>query len=937
VLFLVLRKILSHKGLIACLLVGCILAVAMICIIPLYTDGILQRLLRKDMQVFQEQYRAYPGQYTFTTDLTYNTKSGFEEYLYYDTVIKEELAEELHMQAKDSSTLLSVKNLRFQKIGSDTTRYTPTTLMTISGYEDHLKLVAGEWPKPGLVDGCYEVLVQPSAQTSLGVVIGGEYNVTGYSGTLSTPMPVRVVGLYEQASETDGWWPEVYITYANCLFMDYGTMRSDVVLSQRLLTVCMWNFCMDYYTLPIDSVQGALDTIDEHTQWFATPNGNKVSFRAQTVLESYAAREKQLKTTLWVLEIPIMMMLAFYIYMVAQLIVQSDANEIAMLQSRGAGTSQILMTYFLQSLLLCGTAAVLGPLVGVFFCTLLGAANGFLEFVGRTALPIVIRPQTFLYDAIAFVFAMTTMMLPAFVASRVTIVEKKQSNNRRWRAPLWQKLFLDVIFLALALYGLYSYGVRQTTVMVTAAEGLSVPVDPYLFLISTLFLLGAGLVFLRVYPYFLRLIFWLGRRYWSSSMYSTFLTVIRSSGRETFLMLFLILTVSIGIYFGNAARTINKNLEDRANYSVGTDIVMTREWVTTATVTDGDSYTVYVEPDFSETTRIEGIQNAARVIYKTLASTRHQSTTQSTVGQNITATVMAFDPLEFSKVVWYDSALLPYHINEYLNYMNRSTTAIILSASYRDDFGLKVGDTLSYSWKDLDGKTCGTVYGTIMAFVEYWPGINPNTEEGEYFVIGNYNYVRLQTRLQPYQYWLKMEEDAGTAEVYEAIAQKNYTVKSIVNARQDIISQKNDALLQGTNGSLTMGFIVTMMIAMVGFLLYWIISIRSRELQFGILRAIGLTRERVWVMLIWEQALLSAAAILAGIMIGSIASQLYVPMLEMVYSAAQQVPPFKVVASRTDYIRIYCVVGFMLAAGFAVLGALISRIRITQAIKLGED
>ena len=44
-LFIVLRKILNNKGLIAALLVGSILAVAMISAIPMYTNAILQRML----------------------------------------------------------------------------------------------------------------------------------------------------------------------------------------------------------------------------------------------------------------------------------------------------------------------------------------------------------------------------------------------------------------------------------------------------------------------------------------------------------------------------------------------------------------------------------------------------------------------------------------------------------------------------------------------------------------------------------------------------------------------------------------------------------------------------------------------------------------------------------------------------------------------------
>ncbi|NLO82086.1 MAG: hypothetical protein GX094_03375, partial [Clostridiales bacterium] len=48
-------------------------------------------------------------------------------------------------------------------------------------------------------------------------------------------------------------------------------------------------------------------------------------------------------------------------------------------------------------------------------------------------------------------------------------------------------------------------------------------------------------------------------------------------------------------------------------------------------------------------------------------------------------------------------------------------------------------------------------------------------------------------------------------------------------------------------------------------------------------------------------------------------------------------PPFKVAAAQEDYIRIYSVVLTMLAIGLSVLAVIISRIKIHQAIKLGED
>ena len=57
---IVLRKMLNNPWMMICLLVGSILAVAMVSSIP-YTDGVLQRMLIKDAEEYQLQTRYYPG------------------------------------------------------------------------------------------------------------------------------------------------------------------------------------------------------------------------------------------------------------------------------------------------------------------------------------------------------------------------------------------------------------------------------------------------------------------------------------------------------------------------------------------------------------------------------------------------------------------------------------------------------------------------------------------------------------------------------------------------------------------------------------------------------------------------------------------------------------------------------------------------------------
>jgi putative ABC transport system permease protein len=160
----------------------------------------------------------------------------------------------------------------------------------------------------------------------------------------------------------------------------------------------------------------------------------------------------------------------------------------------------------------------------------------------------------------------------------------------------------------------------------------------------------------------------------------------------------------------------------------------------------------------------------------------------------------------------------------------------------------------------------------------------------------------------------------------------------VKDAGQDIVKLKNDPTLQGINGSLTLGFVITLTVSMVGFFIYWIISLRGRILQFGVLRAIGLPRGGVIRMVVlWEQLLISFTAIAAGIAVGVTASRLFVPLLGLAMHTEVQVIPFRLVSSGADFVRVIVVVGVTMTFALVALGAIVSRIKIAQAIKLGEE
>ena len=459
--------------------------------------------------------------------------------------------------------------------------------------------------------------------------------------------------------------------------------------------------------------------------------------------------------------------------------------------------------------------------------------------------------------------------------------------------------------------------------------------NPLMFAASTLFILGAGLICVRIYPYFIRLIYLIGRKKWSPAAYISLNNIGRSStGIEKFIMIFLILTVALGIFSANTARAINRNTEERIRYNLGADVVMEELWkyarVTKAE--DGESITEaqYFEPDFTVYEDLAGVETVTPVFKRDAVQLRYNEKTQTDVQ------VMTIVPEKFAKVCWFRNGLLPVHINYYINALSECLDGAIISQSYQDKTGLKLGDIVQVKW----GKN-EWFETTVVAVVDYWPSFNPyeKNSQGDYrdFIILNFDYVSVQTILEPYQVWMSMEDGASVSDFYQSIRDAGIIATRLDVASQLVTSSKTDATLQGVNGALTLGFIVIMAVCFIGFLIYWILSIKGRTLQFGILRAMGMSFREIIAMIIYEQILVSGVSIFLSIIIGGIASDLFVPLLQVLYNVTDQVPPFVVVSQRSDYIKLYCIVLVMLMVGFIVIARLIKAINVNKALKLGED
>ncbi len=980
-LSMVLKKMLKNKWLVISFLLGLIISVALITSIPLYTNGVLQKMLIKELENYQLEEEKFPGDYLVSIHLDEQSindairdaidrdqpyfkdekvlslyQKWFDNFDYLDSYMDTMVKQNIDIPVLDKVFNYSTDVCGMVREGMDGSsdpygrRY--VKIQSLTDLEKHIKLIDGRMPSTDIEDDIYEVLVSEQALNKLKILVDKTYEVSDLNKKGMSSIKVKPVGVFTVKDENDPYWaffkPQ---NFSEDLIIPENLMREHFIEAHpvTLLYSARWYYALDYHALNIAKLSKIVSGHNKFVR--AIKSRNKDAYIDAPIIKTigkYFDTERQLHTMMWILNMPVIVMLGLYLFMVCQLIINREKNEIALMSSRGASRTQITLGYLLQGLILGVIALILGPQLGLLMCRLLGSSSGFLEFVQRKGLPVSINNSTYIYAAFTVGVSMIIIAIPAYRASRVSIVDYKRNITRPSKMTIWEKIGLDFILLAISAYGFYSFTQRQTSVHKIGISGGDIAVDPLFFFIPALFILGTGLLCIRLYPYMMKFIYWLGKKIWPAHLYNSLIKVSRSMSSYHFLMIFLVMTLSIGLFSATAARTINKNAEERIMYDVGCDMVLQPVWQSYTPSTymsfsietskesalDGrgniSKNVQYSEPSFLPYTELPGVEHAAKVFVK--EDVWLESSGYSVEGIDF----MGIESYDFGNVAWFRSDLLSHHINEYLNLLGSESSACLISRSISENFDIKPGDQVRLGWHGSNG-TLFTVY----AIIDYWPSWNPNRHSKDkidpMLVVANLSYVHDYMGLEPYEIWLKLKPDAKSSQVYEGIKDKKLPVLSMTDANQRLIKMRNDPSKLVINGTMTLGFIISGIICFLGFLLYWALSLGSRTMEFGVLRAMGLSLKHLIFMIIWEQIFTSGAAVIMGIFIGLVASNIFVPLFQMTDSAVSQVPPFRIISYANDRIKIYIFIIVTLCIGITILGYLLSSIKIDQAIKLGED
>jgi putative ABC transport system permease protein len=155
-------------------------------------------------------------------------------------------------------------------------------------------------------------------------------------------------------------------------------------------------------------------------------------------------------------------------------------------------------------------------------------------------------------------------------------------------------------------------------------------------------------------------------------------------------------------------------------------------------------------------------------------------------------------------------------------------------------------------------------------------------------------------------------------------------------ARQKIVDEQRRPERQGLFGVLSVGFGAAALLTVLGFLLYALFSFRRRFIELGVLRAIGLSAGQMASFLAWELAFLLLVGLAAGTGLGVWVSKLFIPYLQVGAKATDLIPPYVVEIAWPEIFRIYILFGLLFVFALGTLAALLMRMQIFQAVKLGE-
>jgi len=947
------KRLWSRRWLMLCLLLGLVVAVGLLSSIPLYADAAQNRLLQgklsaatdseTDAGTFQE-----PFSFLWRYIGAWNGNVKWDTYLPVQQYLTEQAPGVIGLPVKTQVRHVATDKLRlFPSQGAAFVPDEPLLWVSIgfiTGLEDRIQLVEGSFPAAGDADRpgeAVEVLVSRKTAETLGLQVGESYTLFA-SGKSGAQIPVRIAGVWQAIDSADPAWFYRPDAFDEMLLTSEDAFVEQVVPSLSTpVATAVWFQIFDGSRVRPATVNRIVSNVAvAEARVTALLNNTTLDASPMSALQSYGQAASLLTLVLTVFSLPIIGLIAYFISLIAGMVVQRGQSEIAILRSRGITRRQIVNLYLLEGLLLGGVGLAGGLLLGRLIAQLMSRTRTFLDLgilMTNNSQPvaIVLTPTALAYALVGVALTLVAFLLPASLASRHSIVTLRWEQARSSQAPVWQRYYLDVLLLVPPLYGWYQMA-RQGTAALGA--GSSDPFsNPLLFLVPVLFCFSLALLLMRVFPLLIRLLAWGAARLPGTTLLLTLRQLARSTTQYLGPLLLLSLTVSLATFTASMALTLDEHLTDQVYYQVGADLALAElgesteettqatlpgQTVTTTTTTEGAEWLFL---PVSEHLSVPGVNAAARV--------GSYQATANIGGRQQTGRILGIDRLDLPAVAFYrpDFAFNE-SLGELMNRLAMASDGVLVSSDFLAQQGLAVGDplhlTVGVAGQYAEVKF--TVVGALGMFPTQYP------QDGPFFVSNLEHLYDALGGTYPYDVWLTTDASADGTAIVEGVRDLGLVVITAQDARESIAAEQSRPERQGLFGLLSVGFIAAAVLTVVGFVVYAVVSFQRRFIELGMLRAIGLSKAQMGAFLAGELAALILTGIAVGSGLGVWASRLFIPYFQIGTGKTALVPPFVVQLAWQQLGIILVIFAVMFVLAVAVLMVLLNRMRVFEAVKLGE-
>ena len=951
------KRLLSQRWLALATALGLVTSVALTMGTPLYADAVYYRVLREELSGREaSEAKAHPPfAFMFRYIGAWGGPVEWEDVQQVDAYLSETGGSALGLPQKLLVRYFKTDN--FQLFPEEDVAYADITdplawvsFAFASNLEDHITVLEGSFPAVArsAQDSTVEVLLSEPLALELGLQVGEAYTAFASrktdEGKQITQIPVRIAGVWRATDPQDEFWFYDPKALDDIMLVPEETFMSRIspYLDDEVY-LGMWYLVMDGSDVHVNDAGPLLVRTTAVQQRAAAllPN-TRLDVSPVDALQRYRRAARLLTVLLYAFSVPITGLILAFIGLVVGLSVGRQRNEIAVLRSRGATATQVVGIAALEGLMLGALALAIGSPAGEMIAHLIGRARSFLDFSARSDLRVGMTMATLRMGLAAIGLALLAQIGPTIGAARHTIVTYKQERARALRPPWWQRAWLDFLLLIPAAYG--TYLLRQQGSIVLPVAGGEMVNDPFqnplLFLVPALGIFALTLFILRILPVAMAGISWIASHMGGIGILLAGRHLSRTPGFYTAPLMLLVLTLSLSAFTASLAQTLDQHLYDQMYYQVGADVRLVEMGESTETTGLGQAFGGAAGPATEEEEEEEGpswlflpvsehlkvpeVQAAARV-------GRYKAITRLSGGSQ-EGTFVGIDRVDFAQVAFWRPDFSPVSLGELMNALAVTWNGVLVPRSFMSQHALNVGDTFrvrvhTYGQaNELDVK----IAGAFDLFPTWYP------EDGPLFV-GNLDYLFEQAGGQfPYNVWLKADPDVDHDQIVEGVRDLRLRVLDWDAPLLKVDAEQRRPERQGLFGLLSVGFVAAALLTVLGFLLYALFSFRRRFIELGILRAIGLSSRQMTAFLAWELAFLILVGVVAGTGLGAWVSEMFIPYLQVGTGPSAQTPPFVVKIAWSAIFRIYALFGLLFVGALGGLAALLLRMKIFQAVKLGE-